>query len=388
MQNSPAIRLSNVTVGYGSRPVIRQIQVDFLRGKMTCLLGSNGTGKTTMLKTIAGIIPPLEGEVSILDRPLQKFRPAELAKKMAVVLTNKIDIENLTGFEVAAMGRYPHTGFFCRLTEEDVRIVEKYLALCSAESLRDTYFHQMSDGERQKIMLARGLAQEAEILMLDEPTSHLDIKHKLDLLYLLRRLCLEEHRTILCTLHEPDLAIKCCDQLVLVKEDRVLAAGETEKIIASGLLDQLYGFSQHQFDPSLGTIEFPNLPGKDVFLIGSDSHTPMLLRNLNKFFRGIGMGILQENDIACHIASNMNIPVATVPPFAPVTDEDVDRAFETAVQYPIILLSDFPLCPLTEKNRLLADRLRAQGKSVISLADTSPEEVLVKICHAEKEEKG
>lgn len=376
MEMQAAIRLQDLTVGYGGSPVISGIDVDFLRGKMTCLLGSNGAGKTTMLKTIAGIIPGLHGQVFIGERPLPEIRHADLAKEMAMVLTNKIDIENLTGFEVAAMGRYPHTGFFGRLDKRDVEIVDKYLALCSAMGLREKYFCEMSDGEKQKIMLARGLSQESDILMLDEPTSHLDIKHKLDLLQLLRKLCLEEGRTILCTLHEPDLAVKCCDYLVLVQGDRVLCAGETEQIVASGQLDRLYGFSQHQFNPYLGMIEFPNPGTQDVYLIGSDERTPVLLRNLNKAFLGVGIGVLQQNDVSSHIAATMGIPVDTVPAYTPVSDKDVEQALAHASAYRQIWMADCPRCALNEKNWLLAEKLRQQGRDVLPLAGMELEEVL------------
>ncbi len=372
-----ALRLQNLSVGYGSRVIVRDINVDFRRGRMTCILGSNGAGKTTMLKTLCRLLPQLGGEVYLNGRALRTLRISELAREMAVVLTNKIDIENLTGFEVAAMGRYPHTGFFCRLSDEDNRVVENYLRLCSAEYLRDKYFHEMSDGEKQKIMLARGLAQEAELLLLDEPTSHLDIKHKLDLLHVLRGLCLKEGRTIICTLHEPGLAVKCCDDLVLVKEDRVLSGGTVYDVLESGMLDTLYGFSGRQFNPVLGTVEFPNPPDRDVFIIGSDENTLAVMREFNKFSVGFGIGVLQQNDIVCHVASTMGVTPVSVPAFTPVTGAALEAAAEQAKCYHTVLLSD---CPADEKNRALAGRLRSQGITVLPLTRDGWRETVEKIC--------
>lgn len=380
MESNYAVSLQNLTVGYGDKVIVNDIDVDFMKGKMTCILGSNGAGKTTMLKTVSRIIPKLSGTVCILGEDLQKIRTSALAKELSVVLTNKIDIENLTGFEVASMGRYPHTGFFCKLAEEDIAVVEKYLALCSASYLRDKYFHEMSDGEKQKIMLARGLAQEADILMLDEPTSHLDIKHKLDLLYLLRKLCVADKKTIICTLHEPDLAVKCCDQLVLVKGDSVLAAGRTDEIVESGILDELYGFSRHQFNPELGMIEFPNQPDKDVYIIGSDSGTPSVLRSFNQFYIGFGLGVLHENDVAFHIARTMDAPAVSVPAYTEIPASAMQQAYESAMEYREILVCDFSVCSLNEQNIRLAERLEQAGKKVIRLNTENRKEIVRKLC--------
>ena len=371
------LRLQNLSVGYGSHTIVRDISVDFRRGRMTCILGSNGAGKTTLLKTVCRLLPPLAGEVWLNGRALRTLRSSELAREMAVVLTNKVDIENLTGFEAAAMGRYPHTGFFCRLSDEDYRVVEKYLRLCSAEYLRDKYFQEMSDGEKQKIMLVRGLAQEAPLLLLDEPTSHLDIKHKLELLHALRTLCLQEGRTIICTLHEPDLAIKSCDDLVLVKEDRILSAGTVEEVLGSGTLDTLYGFSGGQFNPLLGTVEFQNPPDREVFILGSDENTLAVMRELNKFSVGFGIGVLRQNEIAYHVAATMGAAAVAVPPFAPVTETALESAAELAAGCQTVLLSD---CPADEGSRALADRLRALGSVVLSLTRENWRETVQKIC--------
>lgn len=375
--DQPVLRLQNLSVGYGSHMIVRDINVDFRRGRMTCILGSNGAGKTTLLKTVCRLLLPLAGEVWLNGRALRSLRSSELAREMAVVLTSKVDIENMTGFEVAAMGRYPHTGFFCRLSDEDYRVVEKYLRLCSAEYLRDKYFQEMSDGEKQKIMLVRGLAQEAPLLLLDEPTSHLDIKHKLELLQALRTLCLQEGRTIICTLHEPDLAIKSCDDLVLVKEDRVLSAGTVEEVLGSGTLDTLYGFSGGQFNPLLGTVEFQNPPAREVFILGSDENTLAVMRELNKFSVGFGIGVLRQNEIAYHVASTMGAAAVAVPPFAPVTETALESAAELAAGCRTVLLSD---CPADEGSRALADRLRALGSVVLSLTRENWRETVQKIC--------
>ncbi len=386
MEAEKAIQLENLSVGYDGKVIVDNINADFIKGKMICILGANGAGKTTMLKTISRIIPKLSGEVQLNGRPLQTVRAADLAREMSVVLTQKIDVSNLTGMQVASMGRYPHTGFFCKLSSEDIAVVEKYMELCSASYLKDAYFYEMSDGEKQKIMLVRGLAQDADILLLDEPTSHLDIKHKLDVLHLLRGLCLREGKTIVCTLHEPDLAVKCCDWLVLVKDDRVLISDSTEKVLESGMLDTLYGFSAHQFNPDLGLVEFPNCSDKDVYIVGSDEHTAMLVRNLNKFSLGFGIGVLHQNDVIYSVACTMNAPAVSVKAYTPVTDEAVEEAFRQAKDYRFLVVSRSETCALNEKNRLLAERLLALGKPVLNFTKEGIAAEMEALCRRKREE--
>ena len=176
-----------LTVGYEKQPVLQQVDISFQRGSVYAILGPNGCGKTTLLRTLAGLLPPVSGTVQLKGRPLTAYSSRELAKQLAVVLTSQPMGDNATGYEIVSLGRYPHTGFFGRLSRRDHDLIEQYLALCHGAHLADQTLQQMSDGERQKIFLARGLAQETEILLLDEPTSHLDIHHKLELLQILRQ---------------------------------------------------------------------------------------------------------------------------------------------------------------------------------------------------------
>ena len=359
------LALQNLTVGYDRRAIVRDISLELAPGQMTGILGANGSGKTTLLKTVAGILPRLGGQVLIAGRALEHYRQPDLARQMAAVLTNRIDLADMTGFAVAAMGRYPHTGFFGILTGEDRRIVRDCLARCGAANLADRPFDQMSDGEKQKVLIARGLAQDPAVLLLDEPTSHLDIRFKLEILGTLRQLCVQDGKTVICTLHEPELAVKCCDQLILVQDDRILACGPTEEILASGRLDTLYGLAGNPFGSAAGLYEFPAARSADIFIIGADEGTPALLRQLNRRQVGIAAGVWHRNDISYHIARTMGIRVVAVDAYAPVTERDANLAFDLASQYRQILVSRSPWCAINARNRELADRLEKSGKNLV-----------------------
>lgn len=361
------ISLKNLSVGYDNRTVVENINVDFIKGRMTCILGSNGSGKTTMLKTIARIISAIDGTVSINGMDLSHYKQDKLAKELSVVLTNRIHLENMSGFDVAAMGRYPYTGFFGILSREDMDIVNDCLGSCSAAYLSDKEFNRMSDGEKQKILIARGLAQATDVILLDEPTSHLDIKYKLDVLTTLKKRCIHEGKTVICTLHEPELAIKCCDYLVLVRDDGILAHGYTDEVVAGGMLDELYGLSDNQFNSEMGLIEFKAADKHDTFIIGADESTAILYRSLNRSMTGFAAGVLHKNDICYHIAKTMNIPVVATDAYVPINDEDITAAYALAREYKYILISDFRCCDMNRKNLELARMLENSGKKVIRI---------------------
>lgn len=361
------ICLNDLSVGYDNTVVVENINIEFIKGKMTCILGSNGSGKTTVLKTIAGIISKIGGVVEIAGTDLNKYKQGDLAKEMSVVLTNRIEISSMTGFDVASMGRYPHTGFFGVLSNEDISVVYKCLEDCGATYLRNKPFDQMSDGEKQKILISRGLAQAPSVILLDEPTSHLDIKYKIDVLTTLKKLCVNDRKTVICTLHEPDLAIKCCDYLVLVKDDKILSFGNTDEVVSSGKIDELYGFEHNQFSSEIGIVEFNAAKSKDIFIIGTDENTTAVFRSLNRQMVGFAAGVLHKNDVNYHIAKTMNIVTIATEAYSAITDADIDKAFEIAKHYDHIFVSDFIRCDINHKNVELAQRLQCVGKDIVFL---------------------
>ena len=216
------LHLDNLAVGYSGKALIHGIEIGVRRGEIVTLVGPNGSGKSTILKTITRQLSPVDGDIFLDASKLEQFSPGQLAQRMAVVLTGRLQTELMTCRDVAAMGRYPYTGRLGILSEEDERKVTEALAAVHAEHLSERPFDAVSDGERQRILLARAICQEPEIIVLDEPTSYLDIRHKLELLSILHTMSREKGITVVMSLHEIDLAMKISDRVICVRgEERI-----------------------------------------------------------------------------------------------------------------------------------------------------------------------
>ena len=194
MMEKDRIYTENLQVGYDHRVVVDGVEVQAVKGKMICLLGPNGAGKSTILRTLSGMLAPVRGTVYLDGEKVTQMEKSTLARKMAVVLTERLSPGMMTAFEIAAMGRHPYTGFFGKLKEEDKAIVMESLRSVNAENLAFRYYEELSDGEKQKVMIARALAQQPELIVLDEPTSHLDIRHRIEVVNILGKLCRESKK--------------------------------------------------------------------------------------------------------------------------------------------------------------------------------------------------
>ncbi len=220
MKREETIRLTGLSIGYRGKHSVKCVADDISQaihsGELTCLLGENGAGKSTLLRTLSGFLPPLAGEISILGRPLSSYKERELATVIGVVLTEKNNLQNMTVRELVGMGRSPYTGFWGRLSADDRRKVDDALSLVGIAALSDRMVQTLSDGERQKVMIAKALAQETPIIFLDEPTAFLDYPSKVEILHLLHRLSREMHKTIFLSTHDLELALQIADRLWLM----------------------------------------------------------------------------------------------------------------------------------------------------------------------------
>jgi len=209
------MQTKNLSIGYPKRVVASGVNIQLEAGKLSCLIGENGVGKSTLLRTLAGFQKPLEGELIIDGTLLQDIPKRELAKKIAVVLTDKPDIQNTTVLELVSMGRMPYTGFFGRLSAEDNAIVEESMKITGVEPSRKV--NTLSDGERQKVMIARALAQQTPYIFLDEPTAFLDYPSKVRTMEMLKQLAREYNKTILLSTHDLEIALDMADRIVMME---------------------------------------------------------------------------------------------------------------------------------------------------------------------------
>lgn len=234
------ISLSQLSVGYTlSHPVISDINLELRSGQLACLIGENGIGKSTLLKTLTGFLPKLKGSLLLGNRDIDSFSQRELARQVSIVLTQKPDVQNLTIEEIIGLGRSPYTGFFGRLRAEDRKVVDDAIATMGIEKLRGRMIQTLSDGERQKVMIAKALAQETSIILLDEPTAFLDFPSKAETFQSLQRMAHERDKLILLSTHDLELAVRFADSLLEVKSGRLQAVSATEvKASISAIIDR------------------------------------------------------------------------------------------------------------------------------------------------------
>ena len=253
---SEFLKTENLSVGYDGRALIRDVCLRVQRGKIVTLIGPNGSGKSTILKTIVGQLSKVSGTVLLEEKDMAQMRQNETARRMAILMTQRIHPELMTCFDVVSTGRYPYTGALGLLSREDKSIVLEAMALVNSEDLADRPFDAISDGQRQRILLARALCQQPEIIVLDEPTSYLDIRYKLELLTILKTMVREKNLAVLMSLHELELAERVSDTVVCVSGDRIDRMGSPKEIFSSDYIAKLYHMEPGKYDPCFDTLEY------------------------------------------------------------------------------------------------------------------------------------
>jgi len=214
--SNASITTNNLTIGYENHVVQRDVSFSLFAGEMVCMLGPNGCGKSTLLRTLAGLQPALNGSFKVVE-----FQRFNVQSAIALVLTERLSLDNTTVHDVVAMGRYPYTSFLGGLSANDEQVIAQSLSAVGLEGTEHTYFNAHSDGEKQRALIAKAIAQETPIILLDEPTAHLDLPNRIRILQLLRRLAHEQGKTILISTHELDLAIQLSDRILLLSENGV-----------------------------------------------------------------------------------------------------------------------------------------------------------------------
>lgn len=361
------LQTRELAVGYGERVVVDGVNLEALKGQFICLLGPNGSGKSTILRCLAGLLSPLKGSVYLKGDVLYRLEPKDLSRIMAVVLTDRLSPGLVTVFDVAAMGRYPYTNFFGHFSEDDTRKTWEALRLVNAHDLAERYFSELSDGEKQKVLLARALVQEPEVIVLDEPTTHLDVKHRLEVMEILRELTKEKGITVILSLHEIDLALKSCETALLVKNGKILAYGPPEVVLDEEMVTTLYDIDSAHFSLCLGGMELVNNGGPMVYVLAGAGSGAPLYRFLNKCGFSIMTGVLHENDVDYHVGKALGARVIGEKAFEEISDRSFSKAALLSNQVPYIVESDYPVGSFNRRNADLARHILAQGKVIYSL---------------------
>ena len=247
------IRLETITLGYGSRTLVEKADAEIRRGALTALLGRNGTGKSTLLRAVAGMQSVMAGRILIAGRAAEEYTPERMALTVAMVTTERIRVADLRCRDVVALGRAPYTNWIGRMQDADAEIVERSLATVGMSAYADRTMDRMSDGECQRVMIARALAQDTPVILLDEPTAFLDLPNRYALALLLRKLAREERKCILFSTHDLDIALSLCDSVALIDTPHLhhLPAGE---MVRSGLIERLFAGEGLCFDPRLRSV--------------------------------------------------------------------------------------------------------------------------------------
>lgn len=254
MMKNRILHTANLSVGYQSRTVLNSLNLNLEKGQLTCLLGPNGSGKSTLIRTLAGIQKPLLGMVSLLGTNLREVNPKNLAKQLSLVLTDRIAPGNLTVYGLVSLGRFPYTTWMGNLSIEDKNVIRWALDITGTMQFANRHIGELSDGERQKVMIARALAQQTDLIILDEPTAHLDSPNRIEIFHLLRELVSSGEKAILISTHDIDTAIANADKLWLVANESI-KQGAPEDMILNGELEKAFAKKGLSFNYSLGRFE-------------------------------------------------------------------------------------------------------------------------------------
>ena len=356
--------------GYGGRPLIEKINLSIEKGRILTLIGPNGSGKSTILKTITKHLEKIAGVVTIENDNISKWSNKELAKRLSVMLTERIDPELMTCEQVVAMGRYPYTNHFGSLTPGDRQVVEESLHMVRAEELAERPFTDISDGQRQRIMLARAICQQPEIIVLDEPTSYLDIRHKIELLDILRKMAREKNVAVVMSLHEIDLAAKISDQIICVKGDRIRLFGTPEQVFTGERVKELYELESGSFNTLFGSVELMAPEGEpEIFVLAGAGKGIPIYRLLQKSKRAFSTGVLFENDVDLQVASALAAHVTVAPAFGTFGERELNEAKRWIDRARCVVDAGTPVGEQNRRSRELIQYARTEGKRVITGAE-------------------
>ena len=360
--NDLMLKAENLSAGYGKKVVVGGVELSAEKGKILTLIGPNGAGKSTVLKTLCRQLEPLGGTVYIGKDELRSLSGNALARSVSVLLTGRIKTEYMRCIDVVETGRYPYTGRLGVLSDKDREKVSEALKMVDAEDLAERDFDRISDGQRQRILLAGAICREPDILILDEPTTFLDIKYKLELMNILKKLAAERGIAVIMSLHELELAQRVSDTIVCIKGDGIYRVGSPDVIFSDGCIEKLYGVAMGSFceaygSPELGRIDLP----PQVFIIGGGGSAIPLYRSLRRRNIPFACGVIHENDIEYPVASALASEIVTEEPFEAVSQQSYEKALAVMKKYGNVICTLKSFGTMNENCRKLMREAEKKG---------------------------
>lgn len=358
-------RAEKMSIGYHKNPLIENIEISLEKGEILTLIGPNGAGKSTVLKSIARQLALIEGAVYLDKKSMEDMSGTELSQKMAVLLTDKLRTEMMTCEDVVATGRYPYTRYFGILSEVDRQAVKESMELVHVTAIKDQDFTRISDGQRQRVMLARAICQEPEIVILDEPTSYLDIKYKLEFLSILQEMRKKKKLTVIMSLHELELAAKVSDKILCINGTCVDRFGRPEDVFEQGYISNLFAISSGSFDEANGNMELEAVKGAaKAFVIAGGGMGQNVYRRLQRQGIPFATGILFENDLDYPVARTLATEIITAEAFEPISDDKLRLAKKSLENCEKVICCKETFKTLERANQELLDYAKKIGKQI------------------------
>lgn len=359
------VHAKNLSVGYNKATVLENVEFGINRGEILTLIGPNGAGKSTLLRSIAGQLRLLAGTVYIDKKELALFDREELSKRLGVVFTQRLKTELMSCRDVVATGRYPYTGRFGLLSAGDWKQVDEAMELLRLTELAEADFDKISDGQRQRVMMARAICQNPDIILLDEPTSYLDIRHKAEFLSLLQRLTRQKGLSVIMSLHELDLAKKVSDKILCVGMSGIERFGAPSEIFVNGYIEKLFSMTMGSFDEESSSMELEPAGGSpEVFVLAGAASGKEIFRMLQRRAVPFAAGIIYENDIDFPIAHALAAEVISVGATEIIGEERLRRAKSIASGCKHVICCRDSFAPWETENKELYEFIRSCRNNV------------------------
>lgn len=369
-----AIEINNIEFGYRESLVLKGISFNIEKGEFVSIIGPNGSGKSTLLKTLNNLYIPKNGSISVDREEIDSYKKKDLAKKIAMVPQDTAIDYEFTVEDIVMMGRNPYKGRFQKDTDEDYKIVYEALEMTNTLYLKDRLITEISGGERQRVVIAKALAQKPSIILLDEPTSHLDINHQMDILNLLRRLNKEKGTTIILVIHDINLASRYSDKIVLINHGKIQGIGTPEEVITINNMESTYNMkvaiekNKYTDAPYLTPIEIRkkqnNSRIKKIHIISGGGSGQEVINKL--FYEGysLSLGVLNVGDSDWNHGKTLRIPIIEEEPFNSISDKSFNKNLKIINKSDIVVITNVPIGSGNIKNLQVGLLALKAGKKV------------------------